>query len=165
MSFVTDDYTKQTQPPRTEWRIAIVQARFNSEITNLLKDACVNRLKELGYKNNQVVVIDVAGSFEIPLIAQSMLQTGCDGVVAIGAIIRGETTHYELICESVQQALTQLQLKESKPVVFGLLTTENMQQALDRANGRHSDTGRNCADILNENLHHLHKIKNEGGYF
>lgn len=165
MSHVTSDYTVQSPSPHRSWKIALVVARFNMEVTSLVKASALNRLSSLGFKSDQIDVTDVAGSFEIPLIAKSYLQNGFNGVICIGAIIRGETTHYDLICNSVQQALTQLQLESQKPVVFGILTTENLAQAVARANGVHGDIGKSAAEIILESLHQLERIRQSGGRF
>lgn len=133
---------------RANMDIAIVCARFNSEVTDKLLEGCQLRLQELGVKD--AVVYRVPGAFEIPLIAKALLDKGVDGVVALGAVIRGDTTHYDYVCGSVERGCTELQLKYGKPVVFGVLTTENEEQAFERVGGSHGHKGRDAADVVFE---------------
>ncbi len=136
--------------------VAIVCAKFNSEVTDKLLEGCQARLHELGVKD--AVVYRVPGAFEIPLIANALLAKGVDGVVALGAVIRGDTTHYDYVCGSVERGCTELQLKYGKPVVFGVLTTENEEQAFDRVGGSHGHKGRDAADVVFEMIEMLAHI-------
>jgi 6,7-dimethyl-8-ribityllumazine synthase len=139
-------------------KIAVVAARFNHEVTDKLLNGCVERLKESGFSSEKVVVYRVPGAFEIPLIAQALLEQGVRGVVALGAVIRGDTTHYDYVCASVERGCTELQLKFGKPVVFGVLTTENEEQAFDRVGGSHGHKGRDAADTVIEMIELLTQI-------
>ena len=98
-------------------------------------------VETIGYE-----VAYVPGAVEIPLIAKTYLDLNFDGVVAIGAVIRGETTHYESVCNSVERGCTLLQIEYGKPVTFGVITTENDEQAEDRAGGKHGNKGRIVAE-------------------
>jgi 6,7-dimethyl-8-ribityllumazine synthase len=139
-------------------KIAVVAARFNHEVTDKLLSGCVERLKESGFSSEKVVVYRVPGAFEIPLIAKALLEQGVRGVVALGAVIRGDTTHYDYVCASVERGCTELQLKYGKPVVFGVLTTENEEQAFDRVGGSHGHKGRDAADTVIEMIELLTQI-------
>ncbi|MEK6553844.1 MAG: 6,7-dimethyl-8-ribityllumazine synthase [Bdellovibrionota bacterium] len=139
-------------------KVAVVAARFNQEVTDKLLSGCVDRLSEAGLSKDKVVVYRVPGAFEIPLIAKALLEQGVKGVVALGAVIRGDTTHYDYVCASVERGCTELQLNYGKPVVFGVLTTENEEQAFDRVGGSHGHKGRDAADTLIEMIELLTQI-------
>ncbi len=131
-------------------RIGIVTARFNSEITDRLFDGAIEALKANGITDSEIVSVSVPGAFEIPFAAQELLEAGVDGVVALGCIIRGETTHYDFVCNSVERGCTELNLKYRKPVSFGVLTTEDSIQARDRAGGRYGNKGKEAAKVTLE---------------
>lgn len=138
-------------------KIGVVTAEFNSEVTSKLKDGAISYLKEKGVK---MVSIDVPGAVEIPLMTQALLtKGGCDGVVALGAVIRGETSHYDYVCNSVERGITAIMLENRKPIGFGVLTTENEEQALDRAGGKHGNKGREAAEVVLRMLESLAQIK------
>lgn len=117
-------------------RIGLVKARWNSEIVDRL-DAGVERgLLHLGVPASDIVVAAVPGSFEVPMGASILARSGqVDAVIAIGCVIRGETTHYELVSEGAAAGIQQVQLTTGVPVAFGLLTVENLDQALARSEG------------------------------
>lgn len=137
-------------------KIGVVCSRFNLEITEKLEQGA------LDYLNNQeveVFVMRVPGAVEIPLACKAMLDKGCQGVVALGAVIRGETSHYDYVCTSVERGVTQLMLEYSKPIGFGVLTTENEQQALDRAGGKYGNKGEEAAQVTMEMISLLTDFK------
>jgi 6,7-dimethyl-8-ribityllumazine synthase len=129
-------------------KIGVVTARFNSGVTDKLETGALSALTEMNCRD--VRAVRVAGAFEIPLAAKALLDAGCDGVVALGAVIRGETSHYDFVCDAVTRGCTDLALKSGKPVGFGVLTTENEEQALDRAGGRHGNKGAEAAQVTVE---------------
>lgn len=133
-------------------KVAVITSKFNEEVTQKLKEGCLQRLAELDHSPDRVATFDVPGAYEIPLAAKWALDSGYAAVVALGAVIRGETTHYESVCQSVERGCTQLQLEYGRPVVFGVLTTENEDQAFDRLGGRHGHKGRDAADVLDSML-------------
>lgn len=139
-------------------KIAVVCARFNPEITDRLLSGCLERLQERGVKSESIEVFKVPGAFEIPLIARAALESGAAGVVALGAVIRGDTTHYDYVCSSVERGCTELQLRYGRPVVFGVLTTENEGQAEERVGGSHGHKGKDAADVVIEMIELLKKI-------
>ncbi len=138
-------------------RIAVVTARFNEEITAKLEDGAFDYLEEIGA---QILSVRVPGAIEIPLAIQALLQSKkIDGAVAIGAVIRGETTHYDYVCQSVERGCSELMLRYQKPVGFAVLTTENEEQALARAGGAHGNKGYESAQVVIEMIGLLKEIK------
>lgn len=134
------------------WKIGLVTARFNSQITEVLEKGAYDRLVEMGMKSEHIVRVRVPGAVEIPLAALHLLESDCDAVIALGAVIRGETTHYDYVCNSVERGCSQVMLQTKKPVVFGVLTTENEEQAEDRIGGAHGHKGRDAAEVAVEML-------------
>ncbi len=132
---------------KTKLKVGVVTARFNSEVTDKLEDGAITLLEE---NNVEILCVKVPGAVEIPLACQSLLDAGCDGVVALGAVIRGETSHYDYVCNSVERGVTHLMLDYKKPIGFGVLTTENDEQALDRAGGKHGNKGAEAAQVTLE---------------
>jgi len=132
-------------------KIGLVTSRFNQEITSKLKEGALEVLRSSGHEI-EIKIIDVPGAVEIPLAAKWLLDKGYDGIVACGAVIRGETTHYEIVCNSVERGVTQLMLDQGKPIGFGVITTENEEQALARSGGEHGNKGADAARVCIEML-------------
>ena len=127
-------------------RIGIVAARFNEFITSKLLGGAVDCLKRHGVSEEDMEVAWVPGAFEIPLIASKM--AGCgkyDAVICLGAVIRGSTTHYDYVCSEVSKGIAQVSLSNGIPVMFGVLTTENIEQAIERAGTKAGNKGFDCA--------------------
>ncbi|MCB0407428.1 MAG: 6,7-dimethyl-8-ribityllumazine synthase [Bdellovibrionales bacterium] len=131
-------------------KIGVVTARFNAPVTEKLEQGAFEKLNTLGFKEEQVIAVRVPGAVEIPLAVQALLEQGCDGVVALGAVIRGETAHFDYVCNSVERACTQLQLDFKKPVGFGVLTTENAEQAYARSGGAKGNKGAETVEVVIE---------------
>ena len=144
-------------PDARGFKIGVVTARWNAHITDQLEAGALAELKKQGCTGIQAV--RVPGAFEIPLAARALIEAGCDGVVALGCVIRGETTHYDYVCSSVERGCTELQLRTGRPVGFGILTTENEAQALDRIGGKHGHKGVECAQVVVEMIHLLSRIE------
>jgi 6,7-dimethyl-8-ribityllumazine synthase len=141
-------------------KIGIVVAEFNRDVTSKLEEGALAFLKEKGFKSKDIELIHVPGAFEIPLVAKALLKKkSTDAVIALGAVIRGETTHYDYVCQAVERGCTMLQLEFVKPVVFGVLTTENEEQAFDRVGGKHGHKGRDAAETAIRMIEILKKIK------
>ena len=133
------------------FNIAIVISRFNETITQKLHDGAIERLMELGFTSKKITVAWVPGAIEIPLIAQRLARTGkYEAIICLGAVIFGETRHFDYVCEQVSQGCQSVALAEDLPVIFGILTTENMAQALDRVGGAKGHMGRSAADAAFE---------------
>ncbi|MEK2646423.1 6,7-dimethyl-8-ribityllumazine synthase [Bdellovibrio sp. BCCA] len=129
-------------------KVGVVTARFNNEITEKLEEGAINYLESCD--GVEIFAALVPGAVELPLACQAFLDAGCDGVVALGAVIRGETSHYDYVCNSVTDGITRLMLDYKKPIGFGVLTTENDEQALDRAGGKHGNKGEEAAQVVME---------------
>ena len=124
----------------------IVVSRFNEFATKPMLDGALNELRRSGVSEADIHVVWVPGAYEIPLAAQALAgRIRCDGLIAIGCIIRGETVQYEHIARSVADGLQALALEQSIPVGFGVITVENSEQAVDRAGGKHGNKGREAA--------------------
>jgi len=126
-------------------RIAIVVSQWNEEITDSLYSSAFESLVSHGIEKKNIVRKDVPGSFELSLGAQRMAGDSFDAVICLGCVIQGETRHFEFICQSVAQGLKDVALKYDKPVIFGVLTTDTYQQAVDRAGGKHGNKGEEAA--------------------
>ena len=139
-----DDFN--SVPSAENMKFGIVVAEWNPEVTFALANGAVETLKKHGAKENQIAVKYVPGSFELPLGAQFLAEYGdVDAVIILGCVIQGETRHFDYICEGVTQGIKDLNLKYNKPFIFGLLTTNHQQQALDRAGGKHGNKGDEAA--------------------
>lgn len=138
-------------------KIGVVTSRFNEEITQKLEDGALSFLENIDV---EIYNVKVPGAVEIPLAAQALLEyKKVDGVVVLGAVIRGETTHYEEVCRSVERNCSRLMLDYKKPIGFGVLTTENEEQALDRVGGAHGHKGYEAAQVVVEMIGLLQEIK------
>lgn len=139
-------YDFNSVPSAENMKFGIVVAEWNPEVTFALANGTVETLKKHGAKENQIAVKYVPGSFELPLGAQFLAEYGdVDAVIILGCVIQGETRHFDYICEGVSQGIKDLNLKYNKPFIFGLLTTNNQQQAFDRAGGKHGNKGDEAA--------------------
>ncbi|MBR6230466.1 MAG: 6,7-dimethyl-8-ribityllumazine synthase [Lachnospiraceae bacterium] len=127
-------------------RVGIVASRFNSFIVQKLLDGAVDGLVRHGVEEKNITACWVPGAFEIPVVAQKMAASDdYDAVICVGAIIRGSTSHYELVCNEVTKGIAQVGLKSGKPVLFGVITTENIEQAIERAGSKAGNKGSECA--------------------
>ena len=127
-------------------KVAVVAAEWNREITDALLDGAVSTLKENNVSENDILVVRVPGTFELTFGAKCVLEHGgFDAVIVIGCVIQGDTRHFDFICDSVTQGITDLNVKYDSPVIFGVLTTDNLQQAEDRAGGKLGNKGSEAA--------------------
>ena len=123
-------------------KVGIVVARFNEFICSRLLGGAYDALKRHGVADDDITTAWVPGSFEIPLIAQKMAESGkYDAVICLGAVIRGATSHYDLVCNEAAKGIAQASLKTSVPVLFGVITTENIEQAIERAGTKAGNKG------------------------
>ena len=130
----------------TDVRIAVVAAEWNSHITGALSDGAVATLKERGLKDDQIEVFSVPGTVELTYAASQLIEASrFDAVIIIGCVIKGDTPHFDYVCQSVTQGVTLLNAKGETPVIFGLVTTENQLQAQERAGGRLGNKGTEAA--------------------
>jgi 6,7-dimethyl-8-ribityllumazine synthase len=127
-------------------RIAVIVSEWNEEITDALFHGAQASLLAHGVHKENIIRKNVPGSFELTLGAQWMAQRdGIDAVICLGCVIQGETPHFDYICQAVAYGITEVGLKTGKPVIFGVLTTLNKQQALDRAGGKYGNKGEEAA--------------------
>ena len=134
-------------------RVVVVAARFNAEVVDVLVDGAVTTLVELGMAPEDVDVVRVPGAFELPLVAQrAAARSDVDGVVALGAVVRGGTPHFDYVCLGATTGLEAAARATDTPIAFGLLTTDDWQQAVDRAGGSEGNTGSEAAEALVETI-------------
>jgi 6,7-dimethyl-8-ribityllumazine synthase len=133
-------------PDSGDMRFGIVVSDWNTDVTGALLDGAVKTLKKYGTPVENIVVKHVPGSFELTIGAQFLAEyDDLDAVICLGCVIQGETPHFTYICQGVTQGITQLNLEYNIPFIFGVLTTDNHQQALDRAGGKHGNKGDEAA--------------------
>lgn len=133
----------------TDSRIGVVVARWNSMITEKMLEGALKSLKANGINESNIIVARCPGAYEIPLAVQHMLENNLvDGVVAIGVVIRGGTPHFEYVCDAVNMGITNLILKYNKPVGFGVLTTDTVAQAVERAGDKGNKGGEAALAVL-----------------
>jgi len=127
-------------------KVGIVASRFNEIIVNKLLAGAVDGLVRHGVKESNITAVWVPGAFEIPIVADKMASSGkYDAVIAVGAVIRGSTSHYDYVCNEVSKGIAQVGLKNGIPVLFGVITTENIEQAIERAGSKAGNKGYDCA--------------------
>ena len=127
-------------------RVAIVAARFNYVITKNLLDAAVDTLSRYGVRDGDIATAWVPGSFELPALAKTLAESKrYDAVICLGAVIRGETSHYDMVCNQAAAGIAAVGRETGVPTMFGVLTTENMEQAINRAGGKVGNLGADCA--------------------
>ena len=147
-----------TKTDRLPQKVAIVTALFNEKITKEMEKGAVQYLAQFDIQ--PMARVYVPGAVEIPLAVKNLLQRGdCDGVIALGLVIRGETTHYDYVCQAVERGCSQLMLEYNKPVAFGVLTTENREQALARAGGKKGNKGAEAAEVVLDMLEVIESIQ------
>lgn len=127
-------------------KVGIVAARFNEFIVSRLIGGCEDTLLRHGVKGEDIDLAWVPGAFEIPLIAKKMAESGrYDAVIALGAVIRGSTSHYDYVCAEVSKGIAAVSLESGVPVLFGVLTTDTIEQAIERAGAKAGNKGADCA--------------------
>ena len=127
-------------------RVGIVAARFNEFITSKLVGGALDGLKRHDVKEEDIDVAWVPGAFEIPLIASKMAKSKkYDAVICVGAVIRGSTSHYDYVCSEVSKGIANVSLNSDIPVMFGVLTTDNIEQAIEQAGSKAGNKGYECA--------------------
>ncbi len=140
------DYDPTTVPNGREMKIGIVVSEWNDEITNRLLEGAHNTLLKHEVIADNILVRRVPGSFELPLGAQFMAEnTDVDGIICIGTVIRGETSHFDYVCQAAMQGIKDVGLKYNMPVIFGVLTDDNKEQSLARSGGALGNKGDEAA--------------------
>ena len=122
---------------------AIVKSNFNTKVTSGLLNGCLDALNKQGIEKQQIKIFEVPGAFEIPFTINKILRSRADFdiIIALGAIIKGETDHYHYISDSVTRGIMQIAQSSEIPVIFGVLTDDNLQQAIDRSGGKYGNKG------------------------
>lgn len=140
-------YDQGDLPDASKMMFGIVVSEWNRNITENLKEGSYQTLIQNGVKPENIQVKYVPGSFELSLGASLFLEFNdeIDGVICLGSVIQGETRHFEFVCQATAQGVKDVALKYNKPVIFGLLTDDNIQQAIDRSGGKHGNKGIECA--------------------
>lgn len=140
-------------------KVGIVAARFNEFIVSKLLSGAVDGLIRHGVNEDNISLAWVPGAFEIPLIASKMAKDGrYDAIICLGAVIRGNTSHYDYVCSEVSKGIAQISLNTEVPVLFGVLTTENIEQAIERAGTKAGNKGFECAEGAVEMINLINSI-------
>lgn len=136
------EYNEETVPNGAPYTIAIVRSEWNSDITYPLAQGAEQALLDNGVLPQNIVSKIVPGAFELPLAAQWLAdKTNIDAVICIGSVIRGETAHFDYVCQAVSLGIKDVSLATKKPIIFGVLTDDNRQQSIDRSGGIHGNKG------------------------
>lgn len=141
------DFSHTTIPNGSAFKFAIAVAEWNAEVTGSLYNGALETLLKHGVSAENIISVPVPGSFELTSAAEILLQKHKDlnAVICLGCVIQGETKHFDFICDAVANGITQVGIKHAKPVIFGVLTTNDQQQAIDRAGGKHGNKGDEAA--------------------
>lgn len=140
--------------------IAIVVSRFNAHITDKLCEGALERLEALGFPPKKITVVKVPGAVEIPITAQQLAKTEIyEAIICLGAVIYGETDHYDYVCDQVSQGCQRVALDYDTPVIFGVLTTRNEAQAIERVGGKKGHYGKEAVDAAVQMVSVLQEIR------
>jgi 6,7-dimethyl-8-ribityllumazine synthase len=140
------DFSHMQVPSAQDYSFGIVVAEWNAEITGALLEGAINTLKKYGATEAKIDVFPVPGSFELSSGAYILADSAkYDAIIALGCVIQGETRHFDFICNAVANGITEVSLKTGIPAIFGVLTTDNLEQAKDRAGGKHGNKGAEAA--------------------
>ena len=146
----------------SDLRVAVIVARFNTHVTSRLLEGCIEELASHGLERRKVQQIEVPGCFELPLAAKQLaVNRRFDAIICLGAIIRGGTPHFEYVSSATAQGLQQAALDTGVPMVFGVLTTDTEEQAMERAGGGEGDKGREAALTAIEMAHTMREMRAE----
>lgn len=153
-------YDESTIPDASKMLFGIVVSEWNKSITDSLKEGAYKTLRKHGVKKENILVHYVAGSFELAIGADIFLSySDADAVICLGSIIQGETRHFEFVSQATAQGIKDVSLKHGKPVIFGVLTDDTMQQAIDRSGGKHGNKGIECAIAAIKMVHFHDSLK------
>jgi len=150
-------------PNGKEYSVAIVVAEWNDKVTYTLRDGAIETLKKAGVSKDKIHVYSVPGSYELPYAAFTILQNyNIDGIICLGCVIQGETPHFDYICQAVAKGCMDVQLQLKRPVIFGVLTTLDQQQAEERAGGKHGNKGAEAAHTVLKMIQLTHSCQEKG---
>lgn len=143
-----------------DMKVGIVVSRFNDFITSKLLGGAVDSLKREGVAEETIDVAWVPGAFEIPLLAKKMAETGrYDAIICLGAVIRGATSHYDYVCAEVSKGISQVSMATGLPVLFGVITTDTIEQAIERAGSKAGNKGSECAQAAIEMVNVIRAVE------
>lgn len=146
--------------PLDNCKIAVITSEWNQEITYSMRDACIHELSQYGCNDDDIITATVPGAFELPSAAKMMLSNKkLDAVICIGCVIKGETKHDEYISNAVASGIMNLSIVSGKPVIFGVLTPNDMQQAIDRSGGKYGNKGIEAAHTAIKMINLAKEIK------
>ncbi len=126
-------------------RIGVVTALWNTEVTGKLKEGALSTLLDSGISKENIKIWDVPGSYELVYGANKLASEGYNAVICLGVVIQGETRHFDFICDAVANGIANVSIKHNIPIAFGVLTTDNQEQALERSGGKHGHKGKEAA--------------------
>ncbi|MGI6320829.1 MAG: 6,7-dimethyl-8-ribityllumazine synthase [Bacteroidales bacterium] len=137
------DYDPNHIPKLKNAKVAVVVSEWNTEVTFALRDGAIDTLKKHGVAEDDIVLKYVPGSFELPIAAEMILLNNqeIEGVICLGCVIQGETRHFDFICDATSNGVMNVAINNATPVIFGVLTTNDMQQAIDRSGGKYGNKG------------------------
>lgn len=139
-------YNKEKTANAKPYKFGIVVSQWNRHITHEMQKGAIETLQELGAESQNIEIIEVPGSFEL-VYGAKIISAKCDAVIAIGCVIRGETAHFDYVCQGVTQGIKDLNVQGETPVVFCVLTDDNEQQSIDRSGGKHGNKGIEAAVV------------------
>tara|TARA_Y100001968_G_C19025892_1_gene557403 strand:- start:14 stop:490 length:477 start_codon:yes stop_codon:yes gene_type:complete len=155
-NFNPSNYTKENVPSCIGMRFAIIVSEWNSDITEKLYQGAKDTIIKFGDNQVEIIRIDVPGSFELIFGAKIAAKSNYDAIICLGSVIKGETKHFDYICNAISNGIKDLNIKLDIPVIFGVLTDDNKQQSLDRSGGKHGNKGVE-AGITAIKMAHLNK--------
>jgi 6,7-dimethyl-8-ribityllumazine synthase len=144
----------------TGLRIGVVVSRFNEFITEALAKGALETLEKHGCRPEDILLVKVPGAWELPAAAQA-ISSRCDAIVALGAVVRGDTPHFDYVAGGTATGLNQVGVQTRVPIAFGVLTTDNMQQAMDRAGGKSGNKGSEAAEVAIELANLVRQLKDQ----
>lgn len=153
------DYDIASVPSAEGMKFGIVVSEWNHNVTGVLLEGACNTLRTNGVADENIKILTVPGSFELVYGASQMVKAGVDAVIAIGCVVRGDTPHFDYICEGTTYGLARLNATQEVPVIYGLITTNDMQQALDRCGGKMGNKGDECAVTAIKMVDYAKKVK------
>lgn len=152
----------QLSPSSSKGKFVIVASRFNDWVVSRLVSGAVDALRRHGIKSSQIEVVQVPGAWEIPLACQAVAKRKqVDAVIALAAVVRGATPHFDYVAAEVSKGCAQVMLNHQKPVTFGVLTTDNLEQAVERAGAKHGNKGADAALAALETVNLLNAMGRE----
>jgi 6,7-dimethyl-8-ribityllumazine synthase len=150
--------THQGSLDATSLRIGVIVSRFNEFITEQLSKGALEVLEKHGCEHENVTFVKVPGAWELPVVARSLAQN-CDAIIALGAVVRGDTPHFDYVAGGAADGLLRVSLDTGVPIALGVLTTDNLQQAMDRAGGKSGNKGAEAAEVAIELANLLKQLK------